>query len=69
MIKKCNYFNCKFKFTIIGYCNHCNKNYCNIHRLMEQHHCAEYDNVISISKELLCKKTIDNSINKKKIVF
>jgi predicted nucleic acid binding AN1-type Zn finger protein len=67
---KCMFITCNTKQSIIGYCKHCNKNFCRIHRLIETHNCTEMLNVIALKKELLHKKLKHESdVSKKKIVF
>ncbi len=38
---KCKFNNCNKSATVIGNCKYCKQNYCNNHRIVEQHCCTE----------------------------
>lgn len=71
MKKICNFYNsnCKFKQSTIGFCKYCNNNFCNLHRLIEQHQCIYYTNIITYQKENLYKKLRKESEPNKKLYF
>jgi predicted nucleic acid binding AN1-type Zn finger protein len=37
--KKCK----KRTVLVVGFCNYCKKDYCNLHRLPESHYCIEFN--------------------------
>jgi predicted nucleic acid binding AN1-type Zn finger protein len=70
----CNYITdsglvCKFKSSLIGNCRHCKGDYCNKHRLQEDHLCPElYENSLKersyLEIRLLKEKQIGSKITK-----
>ena len=69
-IKKPRCFVCrkKTKTLIPFYCSYCNNNFCNYHRLPEEHNCENYNIVIINSFISNKKKLIANKIEESKII-
>lgn len=67
----CNFTNynvvCKIKSSIIGYCNYCNKVYCNKHRYPELHNCENFTLIKKDKLDILKTNLINSKIISTKI--
>ena len=63
----CSFLKCMSKNSIIGFCNHCKQNFCNIHRLYESHNCSCLSEIKSKEHNNLSEKLLNESklLNKK----
>lgn len=57
---KCEFENCKKPTLLtVGYCKYCKGNFCNIHRIVEQHLCKNISTCRFETMEKYRKKILD----------
>jgi predicted nucleic acid binding AN1-type Zn finger protein len=64
---RCSCKDCTKKTSIIGHCNYCYLSFCIVHRLPEEHNCAEISKVKSNAKETNMKQLMKNKVVDKKV--
>lgn len=67
---KCVFDQCNKRAVLItGFCNYCNNNYCNKHRLPEDHICPEMNKCQKDHFDRNMEKLINQKSNNKKVII
>ena len=66
MTNRCPYSGCKKKRGIIS-CNFCQKTFCGVHRIVEDHQCVNFDKCIRESFDRNSDKLMNNKCVRDKV--